>query len=811
MKTDTTLVSSVTHRATTSKICLNTISSEAREFIFLRVAVCRYGRVGVERACGSRFFDMSRAIVELSILGGVLAGCWLVARLARHRAVEPDGGLPTEREFGRGFESLIDRITYWTTTTNHRDIGILYIVFGTFAALWGGTDAMMIRTELLTPTPDIWATETYNALFTMHGLTMLFFFVTPVFFGIANYFIPLLVGADDMAFPRLNAIGFWLLPPSLLLARTGLLSNIASQIFGLFASGWIVRFFQTLQEPQLGWTLYTPLSTQSANPQVSVLLIGLHLSGIATTLGAINFIVTIIYERSEDINWSNFDIFTWNMLTTSGLILFVFPLLGSALIMLLLDRTFGTAFYATDGGGGPILWQNLFWFFGHPEVYIIFIPATGLMSQLLPKFAGRKLFGFRFIVYSTLGIGVMSFGVWAHHMFTTGIDPRLRASFMAVSIAIAVPSAIKVFNWLTTIWSGNIRLTAPMLLSISGIGVFVIGGVTGVFLATIPMDIYYHGTYYVVGHFHLILMGIIPFMMFAASYYWYPIITHRMYDRQLAFFQSLLLVFGSITTFGSILIIGLMGMPRRYALYPAQFAPIQRVATIGGFLIGLSVLLWLYNMIWSYWNGSPVTNADVWDLKSTNQFTLEWQWFERQLESKYGIEPTEPETVRQSFTTDGSVGSPNIRRDLVPVADTSVRIVGTAAVAGLVGTTLMSGVLFAATVIGVFQLSSFADIASLVGVQGTIAGYALFFIGGITTWALLFATLAEYIPGRPRVVTGLVYATIISSGFMIAFYTDQTGLQLLGYVVFVLIAHWFYGVGLAATFEYLSTGVVGES
>ncbi len=746
----------------------------------------------------------NRAIVELTALGLLIGGCWLLTRLARRRSPKPDGGYPSPSEFDFGLGSIWKSITYWTTTTNHRDIGKLYIVFGTLAALWGGVEAMMIRTELLTPNASIWTTETYNALFTSHGLTMLFFFVTPVFFGIANYFIPLLVGADDMAFPRLNAIGFWLLVPSLFLVRGGLPSQVVGQFLDLVGvHGPLYQFFWTLHDPELGWTLYTPLATQSTNPQVDFLLLGLHLSGIATTLGAINFMVTIFYERAEGIDMGSLDLFVWNMLVTSALIIFAFPLLGSAAIMMLLDRVFGTTFYAAQGGG-PLLWQNLFWFFGHPEVYIIFLPATGLMSFILPKFAGRKLFGFKFVVYSTMGIGVLSFGVWAHHMFVTGMDPRLRASFMAVSVAIAVPSAIKTFNWMTTIWSGNIRLTAPMVLCISSIGTFVVGGVTGVYLAAIPVDIVLHGTYYVVGHFHLILMGIIPFMMIAASYFWYPILTERMYDRQLALFQSLLLVVGSIVTFGTMVILGLMGLPRRYAVYPANFTPFQVISTIGAYLIGLSVLLWLYNMIWSYWNGAPVQTADVWGLKRTNQFTREWQWFEGRLQERYGIEPTEPETTRRAATNTPGEGSPNVLQGVESLGTTIPRIAAAAAIGGLVGTVLMSGVLFTATILNVFSLSSFVNLSGFVGQQSVAVGYLLFLIGGMTTWALLFAVLAEYLPGEPRIITGLAFATVIATGFGLAFYTGQTGLHLLAYAVFVLIAHWFYGVGLAATFEYLT-------
>ena len=749
---------------------------------------------------------MNATAVEAGGLLAAVLGIWVVARVARG-AQRADGGSYRDREISANLGSLRSSVVRWTTTTNHREIGLLYVAFGTFAALWGGVDAMMMRLELVTPPADVWSEGTYNALFTVHGLTMLFFFVTPVFFGIGNYFVPLLVRAEDMAFPRVNAVGFWLLPPSLLLARGGLPAQVTGQLLDLLPAETfpdLLRFFQSLEEPGLGWTLYTPLSVTVANPQVDFLLLGLHLSGIATVLGAINFIVTIVYERGEDFDWPDLDIFSWSMLTTSGLVVFAFPLLGSALIMLLLDRNFGTTFFVSPGGG-PILWQHLFWYFGHPEVYIIFLPATGLMSTILPKFSRRALFGFKYIVYSTLAIGVLSFGVWAHHMFVTGIDPRIRASFMFVSIAIAVPSAIKTFNWLTTIWDGTVTLTAPMVLCVTSIGMFVVGGVTGIFLAAIPVDILYHGTYYVVGHFHMIVMGIIPFTMISASYYWYPLITGRMYDRPLALFQSVLLAFGSVVTFGSLIALGLMELPRRYAVYPPEFAPVQQLATVGAFLVGISVLLWLYNMVWSYWRGRPVRSADVWDLKRTEQFGAEWEWFEDELERKYGVEPTEPATTRPAKATEPGEGSPTVLREVPSVVSAVTDNAAAAALGGLLGTLLMSGVLFAATILGVFELSSFAELASLAGLPASVAlGYGLFLVGGMSTWALLFVALATYMPGGPLVVRGLSYATIVSFGFAIAFYTGQSGLGLLGFLVFVLVAHWLYGFGLAATIQSLA-------
>jgi cytochrome c oxidase subunit 1 len=549
-----------------------------------------------------------------------------------------DGGVAT----GYGFvDTKPFGLVRWFTTVDHRDIGILYLTFGVTMFLWGGTDAMMARTELLTPQAEVFGIQTYNELFTTHGITMLFLFATPIMFGLANYFLPLLIGADDMAYPRINAIGFWVLPPAAVLMRFGILSDLMGAVIAPVAPalGVLLAGFEPID---IGWTLYPPLSTQTANPQIDMFLLGLHLSGVGTTLGAINVIATIFTERAPDVGWERLDILSWTLLTQAGLILFAFPLLGSVLIMLLLDRNVGTSFFAVEHGG-YILYQHLFWFFGHPEVYILILPPFGLISLILPKFAGRKLFGFKFIVYSTMAIGVLSFGVWAHHMFTTGIDPRIRGAFMAVTIAIAIPSAVKVFNWTTTLWDGEIRLEAPMLFCLGGISTFIVGGVTGVFLGSIPVDLLYHGTYYVVGHFHFIVSGIILFAVFAGIYYWFPLMSRRMYDKPLAVVHfALSFVGANLLSFG-MLFLGLLGMPRRSATYPVEFLPLQLMAGIGAALLAVGQLVWLWNMVQSYRTGRIVMDADVWDLKRYGMFTKEWEWFEDRLERAQRMDEPEPE------------------------------------------------------------------------------------------------------------------------------------------------------------------------
>ncbi|WP_101298013.1 cbb3-type cytochrome c oxidase subunit I [Halegenticoccus soli] len=555
-------------------------------------------------------------------------GAWL-ARVENWRSYAPtDGRAAAGERTGYARREKPAGFVRWLTTVDHKDVGLMYGAFALASFAWGGLAVLVMRTELLTPAGDVVAPTTYNALLTSHGITMLFLFGTPVIAAFANYFVPLLIGADDMAFPRINAIAFWLLPPAALLIWGG---------FFLPALGIDAGPAQT------GWTMYAPLSTGAGGDAVGgagvdLMLLGLHLSGISATMGAINFIATIFTERAEEVTWANLDIFSWTILTQSGLILFSFPLLGSALVMLLFDRNFGTTFFAVDGGG-PLLWQHLFWFFGHPEVYILVLPPMGLVSYILPRFSGRRLFGFKFVVYSTLALGVLSFGVWAHHMFATGIDPRLRMSFMAVSIAIAIPSAVKTFNWITTMWNGSLRLTAPMLFCIGFVANFIIGGVTGVFEASIPVDLVLHDTYHVVAHFHYVIMGAIAFAIFAGAYYWFPIYTGRMYQRTLAKWHFWLSMVGTNLTFFPMILLGYGGMPRRYATYdlpvgPTEyFALLHQLATLGAFLLALGQIVFVWNLVQSWLEGPRVETGDPWGLERDDLLTNEWEWFDRKLET----------------------------------------------------------------------------------------------------------------------------------------------------------------------------------
>ncbi|MFC7139129.1 cbb3-type cytochrome c oxidase subunit I [Halosimplex aquaticum] len=511
-------------------------------------------------------------------------------------------------------------IVRWLTTVDHKDIGLMYGAFAVLSFAWGGVAVMLMRLELVNPATDVIGNSLYNGLLTSHGITMLFLFGTPILAAFSNYFVPLLIGADDMAFPRINAIAFWLLPPGALL------------IWGGF-------FIPSLAPAQTAWTMYTPLSIEQPNPAVDLMLLGLHLTGVSATMGAINFVATIVTERSEDVTWANLDIFSWTVLTQSGQIIFAFPLLGSAIVMLLLDRNLGTTFYALGEGGGPLLWQHLFWFFGHPEVYILVLPPMGLVSYILPKFTGRKLFGFKFVVYSTLALGVLSFGVWAHHMFATGMDPRLRSGFMAVTISIAIPSAVKTFNWIATMWNGRLRTTAPFLFCVGFIANFIIGGVTGVFEASIPVDLLLHDTYHVVAHFHYVIMGAIAFAVFAGIYYWFPIYTGKMYQRTLAKWHFWLTMVGTNLTFFPMVLLGYAGMPRRYATYDLAVGPellftlLHRSATLGALLLAVGQIIFVWNLVQSWLEGPRVRDGDPWDLKETDQHGREWAWFERQQET----------------------------------------------------------------------------------------------------------------------------------------------------------------------------------
>ena len=488
----------------------------------------------------------------------------------------------------------------YATTTDHKKIGILYIYTSMFFFLLAGVLALFMRAELAEPGLQILDTQTYNEFFTMHGTAMMLFFIVPLALGFANYFIPLHIGAPDVAYPRVNALTYWLFVLGGLTAFSG-----------FFTSGGAASF---------GWTGYVPLADGTYSPGAGgdLWVIGLALSGISGTLGAVNFFATVFGMRAPGMTMFRLPIFVWNMLVTSALILFTFPVLTAALAMLFIDRNFGGGFFDPAQGGDPILWQHLFWFFGHPEVYIAILPFFGVITEILPVFSRKPLFGYRGFVLATLLIGAYSFSVWAHHMFTTGaVDGPF---FSATSMLIAVPTGIKFFNWISTIWRGKIRLASPMLFALGFLFMFLMGGVTGVFLASPPIDFATHDTYYVVAHFHYVLFGGSVFAVFAGLYYWGPKIWGRMFDERLAKVHFWLMLIGFNMTFFPMHQLGLDGMPRRYADYAAGtgWQPLNVLATVGSFIMALSILVFLINFFKTLRSGPPAGD-DPWD-----GYTLEW-------------------------------------------------------------------------------------------------------------------------------------------------------------------------------------------
>ena len=491
-------------------------------------------------------------------------------------------------------------IVDYMTTTDHKKIGILYIVTAMIFFLLSGLLALFMRAELSEPGLQLVSRQTYSELFTMHGTGMMFFFGTPVVIGLANYFIPLHVGAPDVSFPRLNAMTYWLFGLGAIVAFAGFLTSTGAAAFG--------------------WTAYPPLSNATFSPGAGpdLWIVGVGLAGLSTTLGAVNLVATIFGLRAPGMSMFRMPIFVWNILVTSALILFTFPVLTATMAALFIDRNFGGSFFDASQGGDPVLYQHLFWFFGHPEVYILILPFFGIVTEIIPVFSRKPLFGYRGFVFATLLIGAYSFSVWAHHMFTTGaVDNPF---FSATSMLIAVPTGVKFFNWIATMWRGKIRFPTPMLFCMGFLFMFLMGGVTGVFLASPPIDYATHDTYYVVAHFHYVLFGGSVFAMFAGFYYWIPKITGKLMHEGLGKLHFWLMLIGFNLTFFPMHQLGLDGMQRRVADYSeaSGYQDLNVISTIGSGFIALAMLVFIYNVLRLRRKGK-VAGDDPWD-----GYTLEW-------------------------------------------------------------------------------------------------------------------------------------------------------------------------------------------
>jgi cytochrome c oxidase subunit I len=479
----------------------------------------------------------------------------------------------------------------WVFTTNHKDIGTLYLVFSLIMFLIGGGMALIIRAELFQPGLQLVNPEFFNQMTTMHALVMIFGAVMPAFVGLANWMIPMMIGAPDMALPRMNNWSFWILP----FAFTMLLSTL----------------FMPSGGPASGWTLYPPLSLQTGN-SFAFVIFAIHMLGISSIMGAINVIATILNMRAPGMTLLRMPLFVWSWLITAYLLIAVMPVLAGAVTMLLTDRFFGTTFFNAAGGGDPVMFQHIFWFFGHPEVYIMILPAFGIISEIIPTFARKPLFGYSAMVYATASIAFLSFIVWAHHMFTVGMPLGAELFFMYATMVIAVPTGVKVFNWVSTMWRGSMTFETPMLFALAFVILFTIGGFSGLMLAIVPADFQYHDTYFVVAHFHYVLVTGAVFAIIAAVYYWLPKWTGNMYNERLGKIHFWWSVISVNVLFFPQHYLGLAGMPRRIPDYAVQFADYNMISSIGGFAFGLAQLLFAF-IVWQCARGGASATAQVWE------------------------------------------------------------------------------------------------------------------------------------------------------------------------------------------------------
>ena len=489
----------------------------------------------------------------------------------------------------------------WVFTTNHKDIGTMYLIFSLVMFLIGGMMAFVIRAELFQPGMQLVDPGFFNQMTTMHGLIMVFGAVMPGFVGLANWQIPLMVGAPDMALPRMNNWSFWILP----FAFTMLLST-------LFMEGGA---------PGFGWTFYAPLSTTYAPPSVTFFIFAIHMMGISSIMGAMNIIVTLFNMRAPGMGLMQMPMFAWSWLITAFLLVAVMPVLAAVVTMMLMDIHFATSFFSAAGGGDPVLFQHIFWFFGHPEVYIMILPAFGVVSEIIPTFSRKKLFGYHSMVYALIAIALLSFVVWAHHMFTVGMPIGGQLFFMYATMLIAVPTGVKVFNWVATMFKGSLTFETPMLFAVAFVVLFTVGGFSGIMLAIAPVDFQYQDTYFVVAHFHYVLVPGAVFGIVAGVYYWLPKWTGKMYDESLGKMHFWLSFVGLNLTFFPMHFVGLAGMPRRIPDYALQFADFNMMASMGAFLFGTSQLVFVYLVIKTVRSGKEAVQVP-WESAGGLEWTL---------------------------------------------------------------------------------------------------------------------------------------------------------------------------------------------
>jgi len=482
-------------------------------------------------------------------------------------------------------------LTRWLFTTNHKDIGTLYLWFALIMFFVGGAMAMVIRAELFQPGMQIIKPEFFNQMTTVHALVMIFGGVMPAFVGLANWQIPMMIGAPDMALPRMNNWSFWLLPPA--------------------ATLLIMSLFVTGGGPAAGWTIYPPLSIQGGMG-MDFAILTIHMLGFSSILGSMNIIATILNMRAPGMTLMKMPLFVWTWLITAFLLLAAIPVLAGAVTMLLTDRHFGTSFFDAAGGGDPVMFQHVFWFFGHPEVYILVLPAFGVFSQIIPTFARKPLFGYSSMVFATATIAFLSFIVWAHHMYTVGMPMAGELFFMYSTMLIAVPTGVKVFNWIATMWRGSMSFETPMLYAIAGVFLFTIGGLSGLMLAITPADFQYHDTYFVVAHFHYVIFAGSVLALMGAAYFWLPKWTGHMYNERLGKLHFWLTTISFNVTFFPQHFLGLAGMPRRIPDYALQFTEFNQISSIGAFVLGLSQLLFLYIVVQTIKGGKQATDR-VWE------------------------------------------------------------------------------------------------------------------------------------------------------------------------------------------------------